>query len=193
MSKYVIVDLEMCRVPYSQQTDEFPFGTEIIQIGAVALDENYEIADIFCSLVRPQYGCVDEYIHGLTGITRESTEKSEPFKAVMTRFAEWLPEDVVFVAWSDNDERQIQAEIDAKGLEEEIFDLFFDEWQDCQLLFSEKLQRNRIYKLAEALNMANIYYDDGAHDALVDAKNTALLFKKIMTEEKLTLSPYFIL
>jgi len=192
MSEYAIIDLEMCRVPYSQRTDDFPCGTEIIQIGAVLLDENYEIADVFCSLVRPQFGCVDEYIHGLTGITRESTEKARFFKDVMVDFVKWLPSDVILVAWSDNDERQIQMEIDAKDLQEEIFDKFFEDWEDCQLLFSQKLNTEKIYKLAEALNIANIYYDDGAHDALVDAKNTAVLYKKIKTEEELVLSPYFV-
>ena len=37
---------------------------------------------------------------------------------------------------------------------------------------------NKKYKLSEALSIADISYDDGAHDALVDAKNTARLFAK---------------
>ena len=38
---------------------------------------------------------------------------------------------------------------------------------------------------------ANIIYEDGAHDGLVDAYNTALLFAKMQTEPELKLNPYY--
>ena len=33
------------------------------------------------------------------------------------------------------------------------------------------------------MNLSDIDYDDNVHDGLVDAKNTALLFRKMMTEK----------
>ena len=59
-------------------------------------------------------------------------------------------------------------------------------------MFGNKLNTNKKYKLSEALSIADICYDDGAHDALIDARNTARLFAKIQSEEELKLSPYFI-
>ena len=59
-------------------------------------------------------------------------------------------------------------------------------------MFGRKLNTNKKYKLSEALSIADICYDDGAHDALVDARNTARLFAKIQSEEEFELSPYFI-
>ena len=38
---------------------------------------------------------------------------------------------------------------------------------------------------------ANIVYEDGAHDGLVDAYNTALLFAKMERETELILNPYY--
>ena len=46
------------------------------------------------------------------------------------------------------------------------------------------------YRLSEALIIADIDYDENIHDALVDAKNTALLFAKMQREPKLTLNAY---
>ena len=39
--KYVVIDLEMCKVPKSLRTPEFPWCQETIQIGAVLLDEDF--------------------------------------------------------------------------------------------------------------------------------------------------------
>ena len=47
------------------------------------------------------------------------------------------------------------------------------------------------YKLSEALIIADIDYDEGEHDALVDAKNTAQLFIKMEREPVLVLNPYY--
>ena len=41
----------------------------------------------------------------------------------------------------------------------------------------------RRYNLEEALNLSDIDYDIHLHDGLIDASNTALLFKKIKTEK----------
>lgn len=70
MRKYAVVDLEMCYVPYSKRTKQFNCPNELIQIGAVLLDENYNKIDEFVSLVAPEFGCVTPYIENLTRISR---------------------------------------------------------------------------------------------------------------------------
>ena len=47
MSRYVVYDLEMCKVPKGDKRKEFGSHMELIQIGAVLLDENYEVVDVF--------------------------------------------------------------------------------------------------------------------------------------------------
>ena len=44
-----------------------------------------------------------------------------------------------------------------------------------------------MYNLTEALTISGIDYEDGAHDALVDACNTAMLFVKMETEPEMCL------
>lgn len=192
MSRYIVFDLEMCRVPYGELRRQFGSSSELIQIGAVMLDDSYEVIDTFMTFVRPEYGFVDSFIEKLTGITGENVADA-PFAAeAITSFFEWIPEDSVLVSWSENDIDQIYREIDGKGIEINGTDDLFDRWIDCQEEFGEKMNSERCYNLSEALNITAIYYDEGEHDALVDARNTAMLFKKIRTESKLQLSPYLI-
>ena len=43
MKKYVVIDLEMCAVHNKKNKQIFNSGTELIQIGAVILDQDYRI------------------------------------------------------------------------------------------------------------------------------------------------------
>jgi inhibitor of KinA sporulation pathway (predicted exonuclease) len=53
------------------------------------------------------------------------------------------------------------------------------------------MHNERCYNLTEALRITGIDYEEGEHDALVDAKNTALLFAKMEREQELKLSKYY--
>lgn len=192
MSHYVVLDLEMCKTYRSEINEKMKYKHELIQIGAVALNEKYEITDTFVTFVSPEYGAVDRFINHLTGISKKDTDNAPSSEEALNRFATWLPEDAVLVAWSDSDERQIKRELERKGFDVTRLSNSFGSWIDCQRLFSEKLSSTRKYKLSEALYLAAIFCDDGAHDALIDARNTARLFKKLCTEQELCLSPYLI-
>ena len=194
MSNYVIVDLEMCNVPQGARKGMFQAASELIQIGAVLVDENYHIMDSFMTYVAPQFGAIDSFIERLTGITRKHTEHAPSTKDALESFVNWLPDDACLVAWSDNDRNQIQREIRGKEINIPRLDMYMGEeyWIDCQALFADRLDSNKRFRLSEALIIADIDYDEGAHDALIDARNTARLFEKVQCEEVITLSPYLI-
>ena len=111
MSSYVVLDLEMCRVPKGAGRQEFGSANELIQIGAVALDEDYNVTDTFETYVAPRYGSVDSYIQKLTGITRKHTADAPSTEDALEAFVKWLPDDAYLVAWSDNDRAQLEREI----------------------------------------------------------------------------------
>lgn len=191
MSKYVIVDLEMCNVPKGIKREAYNWRNELIQIGAVLVDESLNITDEFMTLVSPEFGVIDNFIEKLTGISRKTVQGAPKVKEALELFVNWLPSDAVLVSWSENDENQIRKEIEAKGITVEGIDNFLDNWIDCQKTFGEKMNAQKNYKLSEALIIANIDYDEGEHDALVDAKNTAQLFIKMEREPVLVLNPYY--
>ena len=181
--RYAVLDLEMCRVPKSLRTDEYRWSRETIQIGAVMLDENFNVVRKFSTFVRPQYGRMDPFIERLTGITKENVYTAQYFEAAINRFLRWLKDyDVKCVSWSYADENQIRREVEAKGINNERLNQLLDSWIDCQKLFDEMMDSVRQYSLEEALIASDICNEGRAHDGLVDAYNTALLFAKLKTE-----------
>ncbi len=187
MSQYVVVDFEMCNVPKGENRRNFRMKNEIIEIGAVLLNSEFEIVDQFQTYVRPRFGVVDEYIQKLTGIHKKDTDSAPLAEEAFRAFADWIPEGAILVSWSENDEVQLRREMENKGIEIPKLSALFPSWFDCQVTFSEKMENSRRYRLYDALVMAGIDFDENIHDALVDAQNTALLFAKMNLEEEFTL------
>lgn len=188
--KYVVVDLEMCQVPKLYRKG-YPYSMETIQIGAVLLDEEYNIADTFMTYVKPEYGMIMTPIQKLTGITKRDVAQAPMMKEALQAFAEWLPEDATMVSWSANDSLQIQREREGKAIAFDGIEKLDCEWLDCQQTFSEIIQNPKHYNLVEAMNLSDIDYDENVHDGLVDARNTALLFRKMQTEEEFQFNKYY--
>ena len=87
--KYVVLDLEMCRIPKALETDAYKWSRETIQIGAVLLDEQYKVVKKFSTFVRPEYGYLDPFIRSLTGITKENVYTAPNYKEAMEKFLRW--------------------------------------------------------------------------------------------------------
>ena len=98
MNQYVVVDLEMCKVPYLNRKKEFHGANETIQIGAVLLNENYEVVDEFNTYVRPEFGSLDWFITNLTGITPKDLKSAPTMREAMKAFIFWIPEDAFVVS-----------------------------------------------------------------------------------------------
>ncbi len=188
MSQYVVVDLEMCKVSFKRRTNGYHRANETIQVGAVLLNDSFEIIDKFNSFVKPEFGRLSWEISDLTGIKGKDISKAPVMKDVMEAFLDWIPEDTVFVSWSDNDYRQIKGECEAKGIVDPRIDKLLENVMDCQKMFSNKIADKRIYNLTEALIMADIIQEGQEHNGLDDAYNTAKLFAKIMTEPEFKLN-----
>lgn len=192
MSKHVVVDLEMCQVIKGLRCKEYPCTREIIQIGAVLLDEDYNIVEQFSTYVRPEYGWLTSEIEQLTGIKAENLVGAPHLKEAIDAFASWIPdEDVSMVEWSNADEVQIKKELTLKGIENDKILSIVDSTIDCQQLFSEKMGENKAYNLTNALIAADIKPEGREHDGLADAFNTALLFAKLSLNEVLELNPIY--
>lgn len=189
--KYIVIDLEMCKVPKSLRTPEFPWCQETIQIGAVLLDEDFVEVDRFKTFVKPEHGRLDSFIETLTGIQYSDICEAPGFVEAITAFIKWLPSDACCVSWSDSDKHQLMHESESRAFDNDILSTLFDSWIDCQKEFSEKVKSDRNYSLEEALIMASIQPEDGAHDGLIDAINTGKLFTKMNTEKVFKINPIY--
>ena len=83
MKANVVIDIEMCIVQKEYQWKDYPYEHEIIQIGAVMMDEAYGITGEFSSYVRPRYGRIDHFIQGLTGISDKDILEAPSLKEAL--------------------------------------------------------------------------------------------------------------
>ena len=192
--QYIVLDMEWNQ-PWpgsyaSKRVLPVKFRGEIIQIGAVLVNESLEITDEFMTYVSPEFGVMTAFIEELTGITKADLEGAPRVREALERFLEWMPEDSILVTWSESDAAQIRGETEEKGIVIEGLDYYLDNCEDCQLTFGERMNAQKTYRLSEALIIANIDYDENIHDALVDARNTAQLFIKMELEDELVLTSY---
>ena len=192
MNQYVVIDLEMCRVPKGAGRDEFSCANEIIQIGAVLLNGEYEAEDTFMSYVKPRYGWVDDYIKKLTGITPRLLTEAPDTARALAALAAWMPQEALLVTWSENDTAQIGSEMENKHIENELLRTRLADYIDCQQLFSERMQTTKRYRLSEALALTDTPCTAREHDALEDARNTVALFARLQREELLPLNRYYL-
>lgn len=80
---YVVLDLEMCRVPKQYRNKKYKYANEIIQVGAVLLDEEYEIIGRINQYVHPEYGVIDHFISNLTGIQNNQVKHAPSLKEAL--------------------------------------------------------------------------------------------------------------
>lgn len=188
---YVILDLEMCRV---KRNKFFHYKQEIIQIGAVKVNRNFEMISEFSTFVRPQYGDLDFFISHMTGI-RESQLHSAPyFDEALKQFLQWMGNKVTrLYAWSDSDYNQFLHELKGKQmLTDENLALLDMNWIDYQKSFIERYSLGRHPSLEEALNLAEIIPEGSYHNGLDDAANTAKLVQKIEMNPDYQLAKEFV-
>lgn len=189
--EYIVLDLEMCNVPKGMR-NYFRKANEIIQIGAVRVNESYEIVDSFDMYVRPEFGRLSSRIQKLTGITYEDIKDAPMFEDVMDEFLNWIGNDeVTMVSWSDNDYSQIKRESELKSYESECLERVLSNWNDCQKTFGEIVDKERAVSLEEALIATGILAKGEAHNGYFDAYNTALLFIKMKTEREIKFDPIY--
>ena len=100
---FIIMDLEWNNT-YARKTKGFI--NEIIEIGAVKLDENLNFKDKFSSLIKPQIGKkLRGSVKELTNITNEEVRSGEPFTKVFSSFRRWVGSESILLTWGDGDIR----------------------------------------------------------------------------------------
>ena len=157
---------------------------EIIEIGAVKLNERLKICDRFNTYIRPVHNEITPIITSITGITAETVENSPLFAQAMESFAEWAGECPRFYTWSDTDRGVLLAEMDYKLNEDDpLYDVFESYWVDLQRLFGRIMGFQKSMGLSNALGVLEIVFSGTEHGALADAENTARIMK-ILRDKK---------
>lgn len=98
---YIILDLEWDSV-YSVKHKKFI--NQILQIGAVKLDEKLNIIDTFEATIRSDISKkVSSRFSKITGITTENMLSGMPLSDAVIQYNSWVGNDTVTMSWSNSD------------------------------------------------------------------------------------------
>ena len=179
---YLVIDLEMCRVPRDYRNKAYHYAYETIQIGAVLLNEEFKQVGTIREYVHPEHGVIDPFIEKLTGIKNSQVKKAARIGEALVHMIDWIGDrEYKVYAWSESDRNQLLHEITAKQITDDSVDAFMmeDRWVDYQMVFSQRFQLTRRISLEEALGRADIDPKGKFHDGMDDAVNTGLLVEKL--------------
>ena len=182
---YIVLDLEWNQaVTYAEMVKEPVFLTgEIVQFGAVKLNDRFEYEDTFDCRVSPQYYTeIHPRVAEVTHLDTADLKKGLKFEEAFSSFCEWCGEEITLLVWGTEDQRVLRKNM-------ELFGFGTDYLPPCynlQNIFAAQItQDTRQYRLTSALAVVKETPFD-AHDALNDAKSTALVCKHLDLEKGLT-------
>lgn len=182
---YIIFDLEWNNA-YNYKTQKGM--NEIIEIGAVKLNNNLEITDTFKQLIKPRISKkLGSRFKSLTNISMaEINESGIDFDKAFNDFARWSKgTDTVFLSWSQSDlYTLVDNFVKFKNTTYIDFIPYYADVQEYCMKFIEGHDGNQI-SLSRCAEMFEIDLKDKAlHRALEDCFAEAFCFKKVFDEDE---------
>lgn len=179
--KTIFVDFEMNPIQSKFKEARRICKNEIIEIGAVLLNESFTEISSFRQYVKPEYNEIADKYALLTGVTNKHVQKAPGFEDAILEFLCWIEEqcdgdDFTIYAWSDNDQKQLVSEMEQKSVETEVFSHLILNWKDFQREYCNLLGLEKLISLECALGSIGEKFVGRMHDALWDARNTASIF-----------------
>lgn len=179
----IIIDLEM-NTTDTRLVRRKKLKNEVIEIGAVRMDDAFHPLDRFRIFVRPQYnGVIERKIYKLTGISNGAVSDAVSLPEALDALEAWCGSDGYEIyAWSTSDLCQLRKECGFKGIDS----VFLDEmvqWHDFQEDFRQMLGEKNILSLSNAMHRAGLEPEGSLHDASWDAYNSARLMETAYSED----------
>ena len=182
--KHVVVDLEMNPVSREFREVRRKLNEEVIEIGAVRLDENFQQEAEFQCYVKPEYGPIKKHITSLTGITQAMVADKKTYAACFQDFVDWVGEEETKIySWSMSDIKQLRSECRYKLPDFDIGGLNA-RWVDLQQEFDDRLGLHNSLALKHALGAMDHKFEGTQHTALADAINTSAILTLMQDDAK---------
>ncbi len=185
---YIVLDLEFNQEPSSltisaDKASFCPF--EIIQIGAIKLDTDWNALATFNRYIKPAiYLKVNDFVSELTGITTQKLMHEKEFPPTLNDFIQFMGDDIVLCTWGMMDMKELYRNalfhrFDLRQLPDKVINL--------QPYISNRLKQpaKKLMNLRAAVEALSIPVTYPFHNALYDAYYTAQLLKKLSRTELL--------
>ena len=106
---YIVVDFEWNQSAYGKGSTNKKLPFEIIEIGAVKLNEKRQFVEEFHGVIRPKvYRSLNYVTQELTGFIQEELDQGELFPHTIVDFILWCGEAFMFCTWGDMDLTELQ-------------------------------------------------------------------------------------
>lgn len=172
---YIVLDIEFNGRKF---TSDKPM--EVIEIGAVRLDDKLRRVDEFSSLVKPVYFAkLNSFIRQKTGIEQAGIDRAPGFPAVIRDFIGWLgrSDSFLLLTWGGEDLKRIIFDTRMHGLD----DAYWMSAPYYDLLKGYLRSKGLTNDVSVEAALRDNGFEPGAaaHRALEDAKMTADLFVSV--------------
>ena len=177
--QYIVIDLEW-NGSYSKKAHGY--FNEIIEVGAVKVDEQMRVVDTFRAAIKPVVSKkLSTIVTDLTNITAEELEDGTTFTAMMRQLTRWMGNDSSTVlTWSTTDLLVLMENCRYFTGWQEI--PFLQNYMDFQAYAQQRMgvESSQQLGLARAGEMLGIPEDNmSLHRALDDSKLTAAILQKV--------------
>lgn len=181
-ARQIVLDFEFASVP--RQRQRRGLRNEIIEVGAVKLDNRGNVMGEFSQFVQTEYAEGVAYpVRELTGISAVDTAMADLLYVVIKRLSDWIGRySAQVVCWSGADRRQLATECQAKHVDLAALPT---DWADLQAFYTSIMDvgSHGCVLLGDAATWFGLDFDEStghAHKALADARVTAKLLKQVI-------------
>ena len=175
MKNYLIIDLEC-----TCDEDKNNFNRnkmEIIEIGAVLVDENFNLIDEFSTFVKPTINpTLTSFCTKLTTITQKDVDDAPYIEEALDSLRSFARQNgfYTFVSWGGFDYRQIKRETALKGIDNVLKSKNIN-YKDNY----KEITGVRATSITRALRDLKTDFKGTQHRAVYDAKNIYRIVKRI--------------
>ncbi len=176
---YIVFDLEWNQCPYGKDREEPQLPFEIIEIGAVKLNQEKEVIDEYHQLIKPMvYDKLHFHTKEMLSVTMKELRQGVMFPEAVGDFLEWCGDKPMFCTWGSLDLIELQRNLKFYDLLELLPGPIY--YYDVQKLFSlEYKEAGDRKSLSHAVEYLEIPEEGTFHRALEDARYTAKVLELI--------------
>ncbi len=176
---YIVFDLEWNQAADLKTRRENRLLFEIIEIGAIKLNEKKELLGDFHELIKPQvFHAMNQVTGELIHLKMEQLEDCRSFSEVAADFLAWCGSDYIFCTWGNLDLTELQKNMDYYNMTpvSEKTIRFYDVQKLFSIAFEDRTLRRTLQYAVEYLGIER---NAAFHRAYVDACYTAEVIQRI--------------
>lgn len=192
--RFICLDLKTCRLTGKQKKAMQGISGEVIQIGAVMLDEQFNYLSQFSTFVKPVYGVISAESVDNPDFYKDSLEHADTFSTAFYKLFIWAgsnQDDVTTLCWSNSVYTQLWDEIYIKAKNHDEYRDFLKTFVDLQALMCNALRSENQISFDASLKYCHIKFAGVRESALNYSFNQARIFNKLMkhTKENVDFNP----